>query len=109
MNGIKEGNLRDAQGPLYLENRRHRGPPRYRARDRIRRRPEPTARGRGHRCRSEAGRATGRSMNSTASYNERATLGVDGKERAARLLKGIVGKRLTYRRPDEDRSSKAGR
>jgi len=34
-------------------------------------------------------------------YNERSALGVDDKERAARLLKGIVGKRLTYRRPDE--------
>jgi transposase-like protein len=33
--------------------------------------------------------------------NERAALGVDDKERAARLLKGIVGKRLTYRRPDK--------
>jgi transposase-like protein len=30
-------------------------------------------------------------------YNERAALGVNDKERAARLLKGIVGKRLTYR------------
>src|SRR5436305_11760103 len=35
-------------------------------------------------------------------YNERAALGVDDEERAARLLKGIVGKRLTYRRPNED-------
>lgn len=34
-------------------------------------------------------------------YNERSALGVDDKERAARLLKGIVGKRLTYRRLDE--------
>jgi ISXO2-like transposase domain len=34
-------------------------------------------------------------------YNERSALGVNDKERAARLLKGIVGKRLTYRRPDE--------
>jgi transposase-like protein len=34
-------------------------------------------------------------------YNERSALGVDDKQRAARLLKGIVGKRLTYRRPDE--------
>jgi transposase-like protein len=34
-------------------------------------------------------------------YNERSALGVDDKERAARLLKGIVGKRLTYRRPDK--------
>jgi len=28
-------------------------------------------------------------------------LGVDDKERAERLLKGIVGKRLTYRRTNE--------
>ncbi len=34
-------------------------------------------------------------------YNERSALGVDDKERAQRLLKGIVGKRLTYRRPDK--------
>jgi transposase-like protein len=34
-------------------------------------------------------------------YNERAALGVDDKERAERLLKGIVGKRLTYRRTNE--------
>ena len=34
-------------------------------------------------------------------YNERSALGVNDNERAARLLKGIVGKRLTYRRPDE--------
>jgi transposase-like protein len=34
-------------------------------------------------------------------YNERSALGVNDKERAARLLKGIVGKRLTYRRPHE--------
>src|SRR3984893_3922155 len=32
-------------------------------------------------------------------YNERSALGVNDKERAAKLLKGIVGKRLTYRRP----------
>jgi transposase-like protein len=34
-------------------------------------------------------------------YNERSALGVNDKERAGRLLKGIVGKRLTYRRPDK--------
>jgi len=34
-------------------------------------------------------------------YNERSALGVSDKERAARLLKGIVGKRVTYRRPDK--------
>jgi transposase-like protein len=32
-------------------------------------------------------------------YNNRAALGVDDAERAARLAKGAVGKRLTYRRP----------
>lgn len=31
-------------------------------------------------------------------YNERAALGVSDKERTATMLKGIVGKRLTYRR-----------
>jgi hypothetical protein len=39
-------------------------------------------------------------------YNERSKLGVEDAERAARLAKGIVGKRLTYRRPDgEDGAS----
>jgi transposase-like protein len=33
-------------------------------------------------------------------YNERSKLGVDDSERAARLARGIVGKRLTYRRPN---------
>jgi hypothetical protein len=33
-------------------------------------------------------------------YNERAALEVTDKQRAAKALKGIVGKRLTYRRPD---------
>src|ERR1044072_8617023 len=32
-------------------------------------------------------------------YNNRAALGVNDGERAAELAKGIVGKRLTYRRP----------
>ena len=40
-------------------------------------------------------------------YNERSALGVNDKERAARLLKGIVGKRLTYRRPDNAAHSQA--
>ena len=31
-------------------------------------------------------------------YNERSGLGVNDAERTARALKGIVGKRLTYRR-----------
>jgi hypothetical protein len=30
-------------------------------------------------------------------YNERAALGVDDETRADRLIRGIVGKRLTYR------------
>lgn len=34
-------------------------------------------------------------------YNERAALGVDDKGRASKMLKGIVGKRLTYRRTDK--------
>ena len=32
-------------------------------------------------------------------YNNRIALGVDDKDRADQLAKGIVGKRLTYRRP----------
>jgi transposase-like protein len=34
-------------------------------------------------------------------YNARSGLGVNDPERAHKLLRGIVGKRLTYRRPDE--------
>ncbi len=34
-------------------------------------------------------------------WNTRSSLGVEDAERAAELLKGIAGKRLTYRRPDE--------
>ena len=34
-------------------------------------------------------------------YNERAGLGVSDAERTAKMLQGIVGKRLTYRRPDQ--------
>lgn len=34
-------------------------------------------------------------------YNNRVRLGVDDKTRSKKLLKGIVGKRLTYRRPDK--------
>jgi hypothetical protein len=33
-------------------------------------------------------------------HNERMALGVSDSERAAKALKGIVGKRLTYRRTD---------
>jgi transposase-like protein len=36
-------------------------------------------------------------------YNNRAALGVEDGERAANLAAGIVGKRLTYRRPDPTR------
>jgi hypothetical protein len=34
-------------------------------------------------------------------YNERMKLGVSDTERTAKAIKGIVGKRLTYRRPRE--------
>jgi hypothetical protein len=34
-------------------------------------------------------------------YNKRAALGVNDSERATSMLKGIVGKRLTYRRINE--------
>ena len=33
-------------------------------------------------------------------YNERSALGVSDAERTANAIKGIEGKRLTYRRPD---------
>jgi transposase-like protein len=33
-------------------------------------------------------------------YNERSALGVEDAERAAKALQGIVGKRLTYKKPD---------
>ena len=36
-------------------------------------------------------------------YNARSKLGVNDYERAERAAKGIVGKRLTYRRPDSAR------
>lgn len=32
-------------------------------------------------------------------YNERSALGVDDFERAAKALRGVAGKRLTYRQP----------
>lgn len=35
-------------------------------------------------------------------YSNRVALGCDDKERAARAMKGIVGKRLTYRNPNEN-------
>lgn len=38
-------------------------------------------------------------------YNERSALGVNDTERAAKALKGIEGKRLTYRRTDEGQSA----
>jgi hypothetical protein len=34
-------------------------------------------------------------------WNHRSSLGVEDFQRAAAILKGIGGKRLTYRRPDE--------
>ena len=36
-------------------------------------------------------------------YSNRAALEIDDKERANKALKGITGKRLTYRRIDEAR------
>lgn len=38
-------------------------------------------------------------------YNERSALGVDDRERAEKALKGIVGKRLTYRRTNQATNS----
>jgi len=35
-------------------------------------------------------------------YSNRSALGVEDKERAEKLVKGIVGKRLTYRRPNRE-------
>jgi transposase-like protein len=34
-------------------------------------------------------------------YNERSALGIDDEARTTRALRGVVGKRLTYRRPSE--------
>jgi hypothetical protein len=34
-------------------------------------------------------------------YNARSGLGISDPQRAGKLLKGIIGERLTYRRPDE--------
>ncbi len=34
-------------------------------------------------------------------YNERSTLGINDKMRAAKAVKGVVGKRLTYHQPNE--------
>lgn len=34
-------------------------------------------------------------------YNERIALGIDDRERTTRALRGIIGKRLTYRSPDQ--------
>jgi transposase-like protein len=41
-------------------------------------------------------------------YNARSRLGVNDSERSEKLLKGIVGKRLTYRRPDNARPAELG-
>ena len=40
-------------------------------------------------------------------YSERAANGVDDTRRAKKVLQGVVGKRLTYRRPDESPKPKA--
>jgi hypothetical protein len=42
-------------------------------------------------------------------HSNRSGLGVSDGERAAIALKGIEGKRLTYRRPHEDQQQEAGR
>jgi transposase-like protein len=34
-------------------------------------------------------------------YNERATLGINDKMRAAKAIKGVIGKRLTYHQPND--------
>jgi hypothetical protein len=34
-------------------------------------------------------------------YNERSALGVTDKMRAAKAVKGIIGKRLTYQQPNQ--------
>jgi len=38
-------------------------------------------------------------------YNERMALGINDKTRAAKAVKGIVGKRLTYHQPDEAKAA----
>jgi hypothetical protein len=38
-------------------------------------------------------------------YNRRSALGIGDNERAAQALKGIAGKRLTYRRPDQSQNA----
>jgi hypothetical protein len=40
-------------------------------------------------------------------YNQRTALGVDDAERMAPSIKGIVGKRLTYRRTGERTNEQA--
>ena len=39
-------------------------------------------------------------------YNERMALGVNDKTRTRKAIKGIAGKRLTYRNPDKQRTPK---
>jgi len=46
--------------------------------------------------------AKGYPRDAPASYNARSGLGVNDTARAEKALKGIVGKRLTYRRPDKN-------
>jgi hypothetical protein len=40
-------------------------------------------------------------------YNERSALGVEDKERATKAIKGVVGKRLTYKQPAGGQSGSA--
>ena len=42
-------------------------------------------------------------------YNERVALGVGDAERAAKAVKGGVGKRLTYRQPDRKEGKEEAR
>lgn len=41
-------------------------------------------------------------------YNERSALGVEDSERAVKALKGVAGKRLTYRQPDKRQNQQPG-
>jgi hypothetical protein len=40
-------------------------------------------------------------------YNERTALGVEDVERATKAVKGVVGKRLTYKQPRIDQGDAA--
>jgi len=38
-------------------------------------------------------------------YSNRARLGVDDEGRTGKMMRGVVGKRLTYRWPDNDKAT----